>query len=314
MMMGAMKLVSFGFSLSDGYKNDEEVQEYLECISSNEKQFKHNSREFHEWQIKELPSLLEFISFNNCFSTALAGPCYDFIQHKNWIEQKGVFANIPSTLPQMFRWFLWLLFFAFCYLVLLGQYLPISFVMSKEFAVKPYWQKFLYTSVIGILSRTKYFFGWAFMEINVVGCGVSYGKDDKGNDRWDTVSWCDPFGDYPFLYTCKERVDRWNVCCSRFFRIYVYNRLMSVFQIQFLCLFLVFMVNAVWHGFYMGYYFACVVIIMPLIEQMKCIFRLNNNVLKDIGWLKTPWKVITWTWVCFISSGCFICLTILEYK
>ena len=37
MMMGAMKLVAFGFSLSDGYKDKKAVLEYLESISSNKK-------------------------------------------------------------------------------------------------------------------------------------------------------------------------------------------------------------------------------------------------------------------------------------
>ena len=57
---------------------------------------------------------------------------------------------------------------------------------------------------------------------------------------WDTITWADPSGDIPFVDTCRTRVAKWNIACTKFFRLYIYNRLMGVLRIQMLCLFLVF--------------------------------------------------------------------------
>ena len=69
------------------------------------------------------------------------------------------------------------------------------------------------------------------MQVNIVGCGIAYGKNDKGEDTWNTITWADPTGDIPFVDTCRTRVKKWNIACTKFFRLYIYNRLLSIFGI-----------------------------------------------------------------------------------
>lgn len=39
-----------------------------------------------EKRIEELPSFFEYMSYLNCFWSAVSGPNCDYMEHKNWIE------------------------------------------------------------------------------------------------------------------------------------------------------------------------------------------------------------------------------------
>ena len=72
----------------------------------------------------------------------------------------------------------------------------------------------------------------------------------------------------------------WNIQCTKFFRKYTYNRLRQLFNNQFLCVLLVFMTNAVWHGFYPGNW-VCPPILALHIGVSKCLYRYWNNKLRN---------------------------------
>jgi len=127
----------------------------------------------------------------------------------------------------------------------------------------------------------KYYFVWALIESNVKGCGIAYGKDNNNKDCWNIVTWSDPKGEIPFIYNLKERIDKYNTSTAKFMRHHVYNRFLSRFKNQMLCLFITFIFNAFLHGFYGAYYITILVIMAPCSEQMKCLHRLYKNKISE---------------------------------
>ena len=51
--------------------------------------------------MKKVPSLFEFLSYMNNFSTGVVNTFYDYKDFENWIYLKGVYANMPNPLFQM---------------------------------------------------------------------------------------------------------------------------------------------------------------------------------------------------------------------
>jgi len=50
-----------------------------------------------EKKIDKIPSLFEFLSYMNNFTTGYIGLWVDYKEHDNWIQLKGDYENIPLT-------------------------------------------------------------------------------------------------------------------------------------------------------------------------------------------------------------------------
>ena len=264
LMLGLMKTVSLAFSLSDGQKTPEEIAEYSNSITKNQKTRKFLYVETTSMQIKEMPSFFEYISYMNCFYTSICGPYLDYNEHKNWIEQRGTYANIPSNAFQLLKWFGYLVLVAYIFSQI-QPYFPLEDLLSKEYSEMDLWRKIYIATISGTLVRSKYYLCWCTMQNNLIASGIAYGKDKNGKDTWDAITWCDPKLELPF-YTLKERIDMWNISPTKFFRKYIYQRLMSIVNIQLLCLMGVFGFNSMWHGLNAGYYITLFGLVVPLIE------------------------------------------------
>ena len=70
----------------------------------------------------------------NCFHTSMLGPYIEYMRHKNWIEEKGDYQKIPSTLPQMLKWIASLLIFTYLYLFIYKNHLSHEYLLTEDFA------------------------------------------------------------------------------------------------------------------------------------------------------------------------------------
>ena len=85
----------------------------------------------------------------------------------------------------------------------------------------------------------------------------------------------------PFLYGLREKMDMWNIQGTKFFRTYVYNRVMAVTQKPFVSMIIVFMINAMWHGVY-PCYFIVLMTLATCIASSKCYYRFYENIVTKI--------------------------------
>lgn len=58
--------------------------------------------------------------------------------------------------------------------VLILPKIPLYYVVSDEFMTKPWIYVFLYVNATIILTRLKYYAGWAFCQAGVASCGLAY--------------------------------------------------------------------------------------------------------------------------------------------
>ena len=100
-----------------------------------------------------------------------------------------------------------------------------------------------------------YLIGFCFMECGSIACGLGFnGYTESGAPRHDRIRSCDLWG-LATSYQVKDFLASWNISVHEWLKYYVYLRqLNSKSQSRVLAAFVSFMVSAVWHGFYPGFF------------------------------------------------------------
>jgi lysophospholipid acyltransferase len=119
----------------------------------------------------------------------------------------------------------------------------------------------IYLQIAAFTSRCKYYVAWFLSEAACVLCGFGFnGYDSSGNVRWDRftniiVRKCE------LSQSIKEMIDHWNIGANRWLRYYVYMRITPPGQTGgALSASFTYVVSALWHGFYPGYYCKCILL------------------------------------------------------
>jgi lysophospholipid acyltransferase len=103
-----------------------------------------------------------------------------------------------------------------------------------------------------------YLVGFCLMESGPLICGLSYnGTDKDGNEQHDRIQ-------SAVIYKLetsnrvKDFLANWNISCHKWLKYYVFLRLLSNDRknrgLNILPAFMTFLVSAIWHGFYSGYF------------------------------------------------------------
>lgn len=81
------------------------------------------------------------------------------------------------------------------------------------------------------------------------------GLSESKEPRWDRVAAVRVW-DIEFSYKVKDFLDAWNISVHKWLKYYVYLRLIKKDKrgIQIVPILTTFVVSAIWHGFYPGYY------------------------------------------------------------
>ena len=130
--------------------------------------------------VTEKPSLFEFLGymlFGPCF---ICGPIFEFVAWKNYVEEKDVFAKIPSTfLPSMkmaAEALMWMVIF-----MLITQWFQVEYLITDEYGQQNILYKLFYMNFAMGGNKARYYLAFKFPEAAGVASGLAYeGTKTKG--------------------------------------------------------------------------------------------------------------------------------------
>jgi len=173
-MLLVCKLSALAFCYKDGGMKEEDL-----------------TKDQIERQVKELPTILEFVSYVWYSNACALGVFFEFSDYKRWIERTHEYANVPSPIKPS--------------LIVLGKSMAclITFVVSNNFFWMEYcwsdeymthslWYRILYYHIA--MTFKRYFYYGPFMATTgaIVASGLGYNgkkKDDKDKEThlWDKI-------------------------------------------------------------------------------------------------------------------------------
>jgi len=229
MMIMVQKITSVGYAVADGRLGEAE----------QEKLTKH--RKAHVLQTT--PSFLQFMSYNLSFFGILSGPfCFfdDFLDYmRNDTGETRMRELIWRKLSVSFS----------C----LGGYVLLSQFFKWRNLAKPEFYEgagmvyvVFYISICMIAHRLSFHFAFVLSDALHNSAGFGY---NKLTQKWDLATTVRPLS-VELAKNPQEQVRNWNISTTFWLRHVVYERAPRKYAT-----FMTFGLSAVWHGFFVGYYF-----------------------------------------------------------
>lgn len=107
-----------------------------------------------------------------------------------------------------------------------------------------------------LLRMNTYIIGFCFMDCTMLASGLAFnGRDEKGNERHDRVKSVVING-LIFTHKVKNFLQCWNISTHEWLKNYVFLRMLNNQKRggQEFAALVTFMVSAIWHGFYPGFF------------------------------------------------------------
>ncbi|CAL8076695.1 unnamed protein product [Calicophoron daubneyi] len=199
--------------------------------------------------VYSVPGPIEFFSYMLYFHGACVGPFVFYSEYRSYLEGYG-----GKVLPPIDWRYLTTLFIRTLSSGLLSAYAapyaPFDFVLTSSFQAWPLLKRVFYATISLFLVRQKYYFAWGLAEVDGIGTGMGFSGycPNTGRPRYDKVRSFD-FGQVESGLSLKNAIDNWNISTTRWLRAVFYDRLPASCRTV-----PVFVVSAIWHGFYPGYY------------------------------------------------------------
>lgn len=200
--------------------------------------------------LKRMPLPHEFLSYLFSFHSITCGP---FCFYKDYIAfiDGSHFKDIPNPRrpPKptiaIFRKLLLAAFFGFL-TVFVAPYWPCTLLTDEKFAEESFLYKNFLLVFVSTLHRYKYYFAWILAEASNLSAGLGFnGYDANGHAKWDLIDNVVVLKT-EFAVNMKQFIDNWNKSTTIWLRYLVYDRTGKTMM--------VFVISALWHGFYPGYY------------------------------------------------------------
>uniref|UniRef100_A0A8C5EA46 Membrane bound O-acyltransferase domain containing 2a n=1 Tax=Gouania willdenowi TaxID=441366 RepID=A0A8C5EA46_GOUWI len=286
MMVITQKITSLAFEIHDGMTKREGLtpsQKYL--------------------AISRMPSLLEYLSYNCNFMGILAGPTCSYNDYMAFIEgtgyrprhqenangkengkyrqsepspKKDVISKLCTCAVSLG------IYLSLCKLLPVDQSIDDEFVRNTPF---PLQIVYLYVAMLAL--RPKYYFVWTLADAinNAAGFGFNgYNKD--GSPRWDLISNLRIL-DIEFATSFKLFLDNWNIQTAQWLKRVCYERCPINPTAA------TFLLSAMWHGVYPGYYLTFVTGIGMTMAARAIRHNIRPHFLvSDVH--KRVYDVITW--------------------
>lgn len=257
-MVLVMKLSAFCWNVADGRLAEDELSDFQK-----------------ERAIKKLPSLLNFAGYVLFFPSLFAGPAFDYVDYKRWIEttmfevpvggdpakraptrkkRKIPRSGTPAALKAATGIF-WILLF----LKLSGSYYP-DFFTGSQYMQYGFFHRILMLHLLGFTMRLKYYAVWSLTEGACILSGLGYKGVDQvtGKVSWDRLRNVNPWG-VESAQNTRAYLGNWNINTNNWLRNYIYLRVTPKGKKPgFRASMATFVTSAFWHGFYPGYYLAFV--------------------------------------------------------
>uniref|UniRef100_A0A8C8A0P0 Membrane bound O-acyltransferase domain containing 1 n=1 Tax=Oryzias sinensis TaxID=183150 RepID=A0A8C8A0P0_9TELE len=265
------------------------------------------------------PSLIEYLSYNLNFLSILVGPCSNYRDYIDFIEGRHISRRLkqhsgscnghngydktpdPSPLNAVCRK---LLVCCGCMLTFLivTRSLPIKYNVEPDFVNNAHFLTRLTYAFFSIqAARPKFYFAWTLADAvnNAAGYGF-LGIDENGKPSWDLVSNLNIVG-IETATSFKTFIDNWNIRTGVWLKTVCYDRAPKH------RLALTFILSALWHGVYPGYYFTFLTAIPITMAARAIRKRVRHHFLNSKG-LKLGYDIVTWA-----ATQLAICYTVMPF-
>ncbi|KAG8445615.1 hypothetical protein GDO86_010407 [Hymenochirus boettgeri] len=247
MMIMTQKITSLAFEIRDGmFRKEEDLTPSQRRLA-----------------VRRMPSLLEYLSYNCNFLGILAGPLCSYKDYSAFIEGRSYHlkqyeANgkedlkheheVPSPNAVVVHKV------TVC-AVSLAFYMTATRILPVEYNIDEHFQqtssiltKIIYLYLSLMAARPKYYFAWTLADAinNAAGFGFQ-GYDKNGEENWDLVSNLN-IKQIELSTSFKMFIDNWNIQTALWLKRVCYERATFSPTAK------TFLLSAVWHGVYPGYY------------------------------------------------------------
>jgi lysophospholipid acyltransferase len=225
--------------------------------------------------LKQLPGLLDYAGFVLFFPSLFAGPAFDFVDYRRWIETTmfelpaGVDpSKAPPTrkqrkIPRSGTPAAWKaafgLLWIFAFLQFSGYYYT-DFLLSDGYKQYGLFRRVWVLHMLGVTTRMKYYGVWSLTEGACILSGIGFkGIDPKtGKADWNRLQNVKPL-EIELAQNSHAYLGNWNINTNMWLRNYIYLRVTPKGKKPgFRASMATFVTSAFWHGFYPGYYLAFV--------------------------------------------------------
>ncbi|XP_070312301.1 lysophospholipid acyltransferase 1 isoform X1 [Odocoileus virginianus] len=260
------------------------------------------SSEQHRLAVKAKPSFLEYVSYLLNFMSIIAGPCNNFKDYIAFIEgrhthmkllevnwkEKG-FHSLPEPSPTgavMHK--LCMTLASLLLFLTLTKTFPVTSLADDWFVHEAnFLTRLCYLYVVMQASKPKYYFAWTLADAvnNAAGFGFS-GVDKNGNFSWDLLSNLNIWK-IETATSFKMYVENWNIQTATWLKRVCYERVPWYPTV------LTFILSALWHGVYPGYYFTFLTGILVTLAARTVRKNYRHYFLSSKA-LKVAYDIVTW--------------------
>lgn len=232
MMITTQKVSSLAFNLHDGICQTEEKL----------------TPEQRKRAVRHIPTLLEFFSYIFHFQALMCGPLIFYNDYADFVEGKTCIKTASPNFVVVRKVIVSILCALF--LVNVVPHFPITYLKDPKFLnATPWYSKLTYLLMTTSVVRSKYYHAWLLGEAvcNASGMGFN-GYSPDGQSKWDLMSNMDIIR-FEFSLNFRETLETWNKSTQMWLRTIAYDRAPSHKTLW------TYILSALWHGFYPGYYF-----------------------------------------------------------
>ncbi|XP_038623675.1 lysophospholipid acyltransferase 5 [Tachyglossus aculeatus] len=211
------------------------------------------SAEQREQALRGVPSLLEVAGFSYFYGAFLVGPQFSM---NNYMKlARGEMTDEPGKKPNSVGPALRRLGLGLLYLVgytLFGPYLTDDYLLTDDYASRPFWFRCAYMMVWGKFVLYKYVTCWLVSEGVCILSGLGYnGRDARGRPQWDA---CANMKVWLFETTPRftGTIASFNTNTNSWVARYIFKRLKFLGN-KTLSQGLALLFLALWHGLHSGY-------------------------------------------------------------
>ncbi|XP_032505408.1 lysophospholipid acyltransferase 1 isoform X2 [Phocoena sinus] len=292
LMIVTQKITTLAFQVHDGEKNSPPFGSKSEPDRQSSSfllytQFKGLGRKAEDLSteqrrlaVKAKPSFLEYVSYLLNFMSVIAGPCNNFKEYIAFIEgrhthmkllevnwKKKGFHSLPEPSPTTF---------------------PVTCLVDDWFVHKAnFLTRLCYLYVVMQASKPKYYFAWTLADAvnNAAGFGFS-GVDKNGNFCWDLLSNLN-IRKIETATSFRMYLENWNIQTATWLKRVCYERVPWHPTV------LTFILSALWHGVYPGYYFTFLTGILVTLAARTVRNNYRHYFLSSKA-LKVVYDIVTW--------------------
>uniref|UniRef100_A0A8C6UPB5 Membrane bound O-acyltransferase domain containing 1 n=1 Tax=Neogobius melanostomus TaxID=47308 RepID=A0A8C6UPB5_9GOBI len=262
------------------------------------------------------PSLISYLSYNLNFLSVLVGPCSDYKDYIDFIEGRHISSRLHSQtrnghngykkqgeLSPMRAVCRKLLICTGCVLffLIVTRSLPVAYNVDPDFVANAsFLTKLTYAFFSVQASRPKFYFAWTLADAvnNAAGYGFSGWMRTEGRKKTVTfiVLQC-----LQTATSYKTFIDNWNIRTGIWLKMVCYDRAPR-YRLP-----LTFVLSALWHGLYPGYYFTFLTGI-PFTIAARAIRKSFRHYFLGSKILKLGYDIVTWA-----ATQLAICYTVMPF-